>query len=272
MLGTASCPDRFTLSPAVDLAAAAGDLNTGSWCLTWFDQDWNSCEFGDPAGTNGTYALVGDSHAAAMVAALGEYFATRGIKLVTFTRFGCSGLNVTPAGASDTTGQGGQERACRVWTARVQAKLASRSDISRVIYTNYTSSYMPPDRTGEYELSVDDIVTSWKAVLNSGKSVVVVKDPPRTAGKPVPECLAAFVGSVAPCSTNRADSNRPDVMDKAVESLGGAVRSIDLSDAFCDSTKCYSVIGSVVVYADRNHISGTYARTLMPYLGPQLTE
>ena len=45
---------------------------------------------------------------------------------------------------------------------------------------------------------------------------------------------------------------------------------MDLTDAYCDATTCYTVIGGVVVYADNNHVSNTYARTLAPYLGPRI--
>jgi len=48
------------------------------------------------------------------------------------------------------------------------------------------------------------------------------------------------------------------------------VQVIDLTDAFCDAERCYAVVGGVVVYADHNHISGSYSRSLMPYLGPRI--
>jgi SGNH domain (fused to AT3 domains) len=44
------------------------------------------------------------------------------------------------------------------------------------------------------------------------------------------------------------------------------VRFIDLSDYFCDRTTCPPVIGNVLVYRHRNHITATYVRTLAPML------
>lgn len=265
LLGDGTCPDPFLLGPDVDLTAAANDLDYFNWCLTWFDEDWASCEFGDPAATNGTLALVGDSHAASMVDAFDEYFAQRGWKVVTYTRFGCSGLNQGFAGEDDLTENGRKEYACRVWSERVRSELAARDDISDIVYLDYTSDYAK--RAPEYILTVDDIVATWQEMLAAGKQVHVIKDWPRTDGDSVPVCLAPHVGETGPCSTDRSVSVPPDPHDAAAELLPD-VHTIDLTDAYCDAQTCYSVIGGVVVYADHNHISGSYSRSLMPYLGP----
>ena len=48
------------------------------------------------------------------------------------------------------------------------------------------------------------------------------------------------------------------------------VRTVETADLFCDAETCYSVIGGVVAYADNNHMSGTYARSIAPYLGDRV--
>lgn len=265
LLGTAECPDPFVLGPEVDLTAAANDLDYQNWCLTWFDEDWASCEFGDPAATEGTLALVGDSHAASMVAAFDEYFAQKGWKVVTYTRFGCSGLNQGFVGEDDLTENGRKEYACRVWSERVRSELAARDDISDIVYLNYTSDYAK--RAPQYILTVEDIVATWQQMVAAGKQVHVIKDWPRTDGDSVPVCLAPHVGETGPCSTDRSTSVPVDPQDAAAELVPG-VQRIDLTDAYCDAQRCYAVVGGFVVYADHNHISGSYSRSLMPYLGP----
>ncbi len=269
MLGTAECPDRFVLTSDVDLNAAANDLDYENWCLTWFDEDWRSCEFGAPAGGE-TWALVGDSHAASMVEALDEYFAQHNITLVTYLRYGCSGLNIGDEGADGPAQSDQEEYDCRVWSDRVRAELDDRDDISTVLYLNRTPIYVQDERPEQYRLTVDDIVATWEGVLGAGKRVVSITDWPITAGDSIPVCLSAHVGESGPCSLPRAEALPADPQDAALAELDGRVESIDLTDAFCDDTTCYSVIGDVVVYADHNHISGTYSRTLMPYLGPLL--
>ncbi len=271
LLGTATCDDPFVVPPDLDLAAAARDLNTQDWCLTWYTQDWTSCTLGDPAAPRGTVALVGDSHAAALVPALDRFFADNGIAMVTYLRFGCPGLGVGTDGYGDSA-VAQQERACRVWSDRVRAELDARDDIDTVIFTNFSSTYVDPERAPEYLLTVDDIVTTWSGVLESGKRVIHLKDPPATGGEDVPLCIADHRADDAPCARPRDQAVGWDPHDDAIDRLGGAVASVDMTDGFCDEDLCYALVGSVVVYADANHVSGTYARTLMNYLGPRILD
>ncbi len=267
MLGNSSCPDRFVLGSDVDLAAAAADLDSSNWCLTWFDVEWASCEFGDLEGEV-TIALVGDSHAASMTGAMSEYFAEQGIKVVTYTRFACSGLNFGPIDQMDETEAAQREQACRVWSERVRTEIASRADISAVVYLNFSSSYSDPSREPRFQLSTDDAIATWEEVSATGKTIISIKDWPRTVSVSVPECLIPLVGTSSPCSIDRDVAIPLDSQDAALERLTDTVREIDLTDAFCDQERCYAVVGGVVVYPDQNHISGRYARTLMTYLGP----
>ena len=268
MLGSSDCPERFVLQPDVDLNAAAHDLAYKEWCLTGVDQDWLSCEFGAENGSQ-RWALVGDSHAASMIEAFDEYFAARDITIVTFMRNGCEGYRF-PSGAAALTEEDQRNADCLVWSDRVRAELDSRDDISAVVYLNRTGLY--GGRTDDRRLTPEDIVATWQGVLDTGKRVVVIKDWPATEGESIPACLASHVGETAPCSVPLDVGMPPDPQDAAVDALDGQVDMIDLTDAFCDDNRCFSVIGDVVVYADHNHISGTYSRTLMPYLGPALIE
>lgn len=269
MLGTVECPERFMLGDDVNLAAAASDLDTANWCLTWFDQDWSSCELGDVSGPQGTYALVGDSHAASMTAALGGYFAENGVKLVTYTRFGCSGLSFDDSDVDGQTEQGKVDQACVDWSKRVQAEILDRGDIDKVIYLNFSSSYLTAAPRA-VTLHPEEMASIWQDVIDSGKGVISLRDTPNTIGTNIPTCLSSHVGETAPCSTLRADSVPVDPVDEAVQLMEGTVQSVNSTDAFCDETRCYAAIGGVVVYADHNHITSTYARTLLPYIGPQL--
>ncbi len=268
-LGTAECADPFVLEPQTDLAAAAKDLDTGGWCLTWFDEDWKSCELGDPAGTNGTIALVGDSHAAALAPAMGSYFAAQGIRVVTYLRFACPGLAENTGGFDDTA-VGLQEQACRTWSDRVRAELAARDDIDTVLYTNFSSEYVSERRTEKERLTVDEIVSTWSGVLETGKKVIWLADAPTTGGRDIPSCLAGQAGQTGPCSMPRSEAITADPHVEASRILADRVPIIDLTDAYCDATSCYSVIGDVVVYPDSNHLSGRWSTSLMPYLGPKI--
>ena len=75
-------------------------------------------------------------------------------------------------------------------------------------------------------------------------------------------------------ATRRADnwSGRTDPMVAAVQaSASPDVHLVDLTDAFCDARYCPAVIGNVLVYADSNHMTPTFARTLVPILHQRLS-
>jgi hypothetical protein len=41
---------------------------------------------------------------------------------------------------------------------------------------------------------------------------------------------------------------------------------VDFTNAICDAETCHAVVGGVVVYADSNHLTGTFAETIAPQL------
>lgn len=268
-LGTSECATPFVLSPGVDPVRPVKDLNE-NWCLTWFDQEWLSCEFGDPAATAGTVAIVGDSHAAALTNPLGEYLQTVGWRLETFTRFGCPGLTQTSIGLRAQTPE--TEQACADWSQRVLDELRSREDISMVLFTSYESAYAQPEEPGAAQLTSSAIEKTLAAVAESGKSVVLMRDFAATGGVDVPTCVAGTSRPETDCSVALAAGYPPGPFDQAILDLGDRVRVVSPQASSCDGQFCYGVVGDVIVYADDNHVSETFARSLMPYLGPSLME
>jgi len=61
---------------------------------------------------------------------------------------------------------------------------------------------------------------------------------------------------------------RPDSpMSTAVRALGDPrVTLVDLTDAFCDETRCYAAVGGLQVYYDYNHVQRAYAMKLVDQL------
>ncbi len=82
-------------------------------------------------------------------------------------------------------------------------------------------------------------------------------------------CLA----EVDPSKANEACSfDREERLDHWFDAYSVAARrveganEIDLTGFYCDEDTCPVVIGGVNVYADNNHLTVTYAKTLGPYL------
>jgi peptidoglycan/LPS O-acetylase OafA/YrhL len=260
-----ACIDPFTAQAPIDTAFAATDLDP-KWCLTQLHEDWRTCTYGDPDGTAGTIALVGDSHAAAMIPAFDEYFAGAGWRVETFTRFACSAVHTEPDAVAhwdEAFRQG-----CATWGARVQQELKDRDDIDVVVYHVFDSRVFPE---GDSALQLEQRETmreTWAAIEATGKQVVLLRDIPVTGDNDIPTCLSqAAVPATEPCSL---PESKAVLSDPITAATGDDVPMVDITDLFCADGTCMSYIGGVVAYADSNHISGTYARSIAPLVGERV--
>jgi hypothetical protein len=110
------------------------------------------------------------------------------------------------------------------------------------------------------------------AVGGGGRRIVVLRDTPAFRGD-TDACIVRAVrrkrkpGVV--CAVSRAFALRRDPAVIAARQTGREV--VDLSSFFCDRRRCYPVIGGALVVRDANHMTGTYSRTLGPYLLRALT-
>jgi hypothetical protein len=69
------------------------------------------------------------------------------------------------------------------------------------------------------------------------------------------------------CAVPRAVALPADPAAAAAEELGSdRVRGVDLTSFFCGPSRCFPVVGGVLVYKDENHLTPLFARTLGPYL------
>jgi hypothetical protein len=229
--------------------------------------DWRTCEYGDTTDPTATVALVGDSHAAALVPAFDAYFAEQGWRVVTYLRVGCPAATTKKIVVPGRTEAALDE--CTDWSARVLDEVESRDDIDSVVFTNFSQIYFSDVPPPSERLVAEDIAGAWATLPRAGKQVVFVRDVPSTSYVNIPACLAKSVNAEEPCSFDRATGIRPSEFLRAT-TLGATVPLVDMTDYFCDDDTCYSVVGDVVVYADSNHISGTYAKTLAPFLGDRI--
>ncbi|MFZ4893250.1 acyltransferase family protein [Plantibacter sp. Mn2098] len=261
----ADCPSRFDRPGDLDLAFAASDLDLG--CIAQPTVDWKVCERGDPKATKGTLALVGDSHAQAMLPAVEDSLGKAGWKIVTYFRVGCPALSTEPIPMPKR--ELWEQNACATWSARVLSEIESRHDISTVLFSGYSSRYNDPAIPADGRLSPETVAATWNRLEASGKQVIFIRDIPDANRVNIPACIGESKDATAPCAFSRATSVVPDEIDKALV-LDPAASMVDLTDFFCDDEKCYGLVGGVVTYADENHVSGTFAKTLAPFLGERL--
>jgi peptidoglycan/LPS O-acetylase OafA/YrhL len=230
-----------------------------------------TCHVGATTGATRTVALVGDSHAGAWVPMMDALGRQLGWDVVVHTKGSCpvsDARRVLPA----ETGHDGQAR-CEAWNRAVDQAVLGDPRITGVFVAAYSSAYTWTSVPGHplAHPSTDGFRAVWARWTAAGKSVFVLTDVPRTAGGPVPACLALHAQSPQRCAVSRSRALPADAQVEAARTMDDVrVHVLDLTSQFCDARRCYARIGDVVVYRDRTHLSVEYARLLAPYVRAQL--
>ncbi len=265
----ADCPrvDADTITPT-PVQAATDDFadQQGAGCqVGGAGTEVTTCEAGDPDGTV-RLAVVGDSHAANWVPALGVIAKAHHWSLTTYLHSGCP-VTTAPIAA-----------ACDTWKADVLDRLEQeRYDVVFVAAMSRTpwphgmvtaaSELTPVVR----DASAAGYAAAWERVQRAGSSVVAFRDnpDPSIGGiTDVPSCVEQH-GDDAACDF----SERAGLLDDPVAHAAGTtpgVRLVDTTALFCTDGTCPSVIGGVVVYRQLQHVTATYARSTAPYLEPEV--
>lgn len=209
-----------------------------------------SCILGDPDGDR-TMVIFGDSHAAQWVPALEKIAAAQGWKLVTLTKSACAFSRI------DVQKSGESYRSCSEWRENAIRKI---NEIGTDIVFTSQSRYGYIDR----ETMAEGLRSVWRELTDAGIRVVSIHDTPWMPFEPG-DCLA---GDPHECRAPRAEVVASDIFEYAASEVRG-VRVIDLTDAICGAETCPTVVGNVIVWRDRHHMTATYAAALAPYLAQE---
>jgi len=95
--------------------------------------------------------------------------------------------------------------------------------------------------------------------------VVALRDTPYLHQHPL-DCLGH---TATTCARPRKRALGPDPSAWAAQRVPG-VELLDLSDAFCSDDTCPYVIGNMVVYRDKGHLTATYSRSVAKALEVRL--
>lgn len=223
---------------------------------------------GDPAGPAGTIALVGDSHAGALVPTVDALGKRRGWKVVVHTKGSCPSTDARRTLPGETSDE--RQQSCVAYNKAVDRALLGDPSISLVLGTSYTRAYgwVGADGTTGEEAGTAGFAARYQRWLDAGRSVTIIADVPATAGEPVPSCIAQHLETPESCAVPRAVAVVPDL---AVTVASAArIPVVDLTDLFCDLDTCFSEVGNVIVYRDQSHLSIEYASMLAPFLDARL--
>jgi peptidoglycan/LPS O-acetylase OafA/YrhL len=235
-------------------------------------EDYVRCDFGDEQSSGPRVALIGDSHATRLVEPLRETILAQNGTLSTFLVSGCSMMSNELTGSAWGYETPYAEQ-CRNVAERIHEAVAADPTIDTVILNNRTRLYVSPDDSLRplTAAMVNRTIENFTAV---GKRVVVIADPPEMSAVPprnggsAVDCLASATSPVE-CGLPRPQSEFPDPMSEAAKASGAGL--IDIDDLFCTDQVCLPQIGGLVVYSDDNHLTRSFARSLVGPLAERLS-
>ena len=208
------------------------------------------CILGEPDA--GKIAVVfGDSHAAQWIPTLDIVAASRGWKLVTFTKSACAFARV------DVQLSGKPYPSCPAW--RENAIAAIKKLHPQIVFTS--QSRYPAEKP----VMLEGLRSVWREFISTGSQVVAIQDTPQMPCDPG-DCLSKTPGKCF-VAIEKAKSNSD--LQAAAERMA-AVQVVDMIDGICHPAKCEAVVGNMIVWRDKHHLTATYASALAPYLAQRL--
>ncbi|GAA1984960.1 acyltransferase family protein [Microbacterium pumilum] len=234
------------------------------------DATVNWCSVGPASGYDKHLLAVGDSHSNSLVGAYERIANEHNWRIDITGRAGCYWSTATLVAPTEAL-----TAICTQWRENVVADIGERADVDAIVVTKArrpaTTEVAAPAGTDPYELIVAGMTEAWSARPDLNVPVIALVDNPMLP-KTTPGCVAASeVPDAADCAIPRADALLPDgIADAAAQTPNAAV--IDLTDLYCTADTCPAVVGSVIVYRDGRHLTGTYADTVAPFLGDRIAE
>ncbi|MGH2871286.1 MAG: acyltransferase family protein [Solirubrobacteraceae bacterium] len=212
-------------------------------CYAYLHQPMHPCVYGSRRRTATRVALIGDSHAAALLAALEPQLHALNWRLTVFVGQTCGWL--PPALSPSCPG------------LRLIQRDLDHDNYAIVIATELR----------QYRSSVAQHLEAMRPVAATGARIVVVQDDPGVSAASTACVDRITYNPTGGCGTPAGVAYRdPDLLARAASRIPGAV-VIPTRRYFCRDGFCPATIGNVIVYRDTAaHVTASYARTLSPYL------
>jgi hypothetical protein len=110
----------------------------------------------------------------------------------------------------------------------------------------------------------------WTQLTDAGISVTAIKESPDLV-EDVPTCVEKYPTDPAKCDvpTSKAVLQNSPVSE-AAKLTGGKVSVVDANNLICGPTVCAPVVGNILVFSDRHHLTPSYSKSTAPYLEQEL--
>ena len=252
------------LRPPLSAMASALPRIIADGCELGFGRDQiKPCIYGD-RGSHTTVVLFGDSHAGHWFDALNWISNRRHWRLVVMTKEGC-----TPA---EVTFRDDPRQPVRPLEGESQGphRQAPPSARDRLLGTMDGAIGEPEGRSAN-RLRRPVARRSWQRSFSScgarRSSVIFISDTPYLP-QSAPDCVAGHLSDVRPCTTKRSDATVLPAIKAAELRIAKQeqINSIDPTSWFCTPKVCPVIVGNILVYHDKSHMTTEWSRFIAPVL------
>lgn len=230
------------------------------------------CVLGDPDGATDV-AVVGDSKTRQWVPALDIAARKLGWRLLVSTKSTCAFTLAPTSLGSPTT----PSPSCDEWNRRQIARVQqTRPDIFINALYKMRGLTIDDDVETTRTAMIEGVHDAIAQVARSGAKVIMIDSSP-VMDERIPECVERNPGALTRCAAPRERAvGAQRTWDAAsvarVLSAAPGSAAIDLDDWICPADRCAPVIGNILVYRDKHHVTVPYMRTLAPQVLSQLQD
>jgi hypothetical protein len=170
----------------------------------------------------------------------------------------------------------GNFTACQTWGAAVLHDLVTTIKPNVVITSDYPNVATPDHPAMESPAALAQIGAGmaqyWTQLEKAGISVTAIKESPDLV-EDVPTCVEKNPTDLAKCDVpvSKAVLANSPITD-AAKLMNGKVSVVDANSLICGPQVCAPVVGNVLVYSDRHHLTWYYSKSTAPFLEPLLLQ
>ena len=208
------------------------------------------CYFGNNDNPEYTVALVGGSHSAHWLPALEIIAEQENMQIVNMTKSGCRFTTDTDV-VED----------CFEFNKNL---------IDSIINLNPDIVFTTAD-IGSRQTIPEGYIEQWETLDEHDIQVFAIRDNGRYHVDP-PTCVEEFGVNAKECTLPRDDFMPIEGAWETLNPKPENVYYFETGDFFCDEDICSPIIGNVLAFRDKSHITATFAKALAPYIRPALME
>ncbi|MGD7045972.1 acyltransferase family protein [Jeotgalibacillus proteolyticus] len=217
--------------------------------------DVKICEYGDVDNFTKTIALAGGSHAAHWQPMLNEIAKDENIRIRTYLKGNCRFTTKVESSYTE----------CDQWFANVMEEIVN--DKPDLIFSVGDVG----SKLERFDAVPAGFIEAWEFFESHDIPLFLISDTPWFSEN-VLDCISDHVDNPEVCKEDRDVVVRDPRPLSMVESLPDNVTTMDVTDYMCDEEYCYYIVGNVISYFDRNHLTATFSRTFAPIMKDKIME